>query len=294
MRMKKMLSLGFLIFGILGAMGAVLWIGISSGFFESKVEYEARLENVDGLRVGTSVEISGLKIGRVTNLDLKSIGEFTVTFNVRRRFSSLFRQDTKILIVRPNVIGEKIIIVEPGQAESPLLAEGGRVQVEKSTDLMEILGGKKLTQILADLGKIADNLKIIGYAFTDQRRTKAFVKLFDDMGPFVQNVSEMSRQVNIVAKDLNQDKVLPETLANLNALTIELQKLGPAITAVAPELPRASQRAIEVLDEMTITLKAMQKSFLLRGNVKEVREEEQRLPASERLERNINNKDNTK
>lgn len=281
MRMKKWLSIGFLLFGVLGAGSALLWLGISTGFFESKVAYEIEIDSVDGLRVGTAVEISGLKIGRVTAIDLKSIGQFTVRFSVRKQFETLFRTDTKILTVRPNVIGEKILLVEPGQPESELLTEGSRVQVEKSTDLMEALGGKKLNQILADLGKIADNLKIIGYAFTDKNRSKAFVKLFDDMGPFVKNVTEMSKQVTTMTKDLNDDKVFAETLSNLNALTIEFQKLTPAINAVAPELPRASQRAVEALDEMVVTLKAMQKSFLLRGNVKEVKDEELRLPASE-------------
>lgn len=281
MKTKKWMSISFLVLGVLGASSAVIWLGISSGIFESKVQYEVELESVDGIRVGTAVEISGLKIGRVTNLDLKSIGQFVVKFSVRKRFSSLFREDTKILTVRPNVIGEKILLVEPGSPSAVLLAEGSQVQIEKSTDLMEALGGKKLNQILADLGRIADNLKIIGYAFTDKKRSEAFVKLFDDMGPFVKNVTEMSRQVNVMARDLNDDKIFAETLANLNALTIEFQKLTPAINAVAPELPRASQRAVEALDEMVVTLKAMQKSFLLRSNVREVREEELRLPASE-------------
>lgn len=281
MRMKKWLTLSFLMVGVFGALTAVIWLGVSSGVFEKKVEYRLEIENVDGLRVGTAVEISGLKIGRVTSLDLKSIGLFEVKFNVRKRFESLFREDTKIVTIRPNVIGEKILVVEPGSPDKALLAEGSLVQVEKSTDLMELLGGRRLNQILGDLGKIADNLKIIGYAFTDKNRSKAFVKLFDDMGPFVKNVTEMSGQLNLMAKGLNHDQTLTDTLSNLNALTIELQKLTPAINAVAPELPRASKRAIEALDEMVIVLKAMEKSFLLRGNVKEVMEEEKtRFPAS--------------
>ena len=281
MRMRKWLSLSFLSVGILGALIAVIWLGISSGLFEPKVSYRIEMESVDGLRVGSAVEISGLKIGRVSELDLKSIGLFEVTFTVRKRFSNLFREDTRILAIRPNVIGEKILVVEPGSPSAILLAEGSLVKVEQSTDLMEILGGRKLNQILTDLGKIADNLKIIGHAFTDQNRSKAFVKLFDDMGPFVKNVTDMSRQVNLIAKDMNDDKMFAQTLQNLNILTVELQKLTPAINAVAPELPRASQRAIEALDEMVVTLKAMQKSFLLRGNVQEVKEEERRMPASE-------------
>jgi phospholipid/cholesterol/gamma-HCH transport system substrate-binding protein len=43
---------------------------------------------------------------------------------------------------------------------------------------------------------------------------------------------------------------------------------------LAPEIPRASERALEALDQTVVTLKALQKSFLLRGSVEEVRTEE--------------------
>ena len=55
----------------------------------------------------------------------------------------------------------------------------------------------------------------------------------------------------------------------------------PAINAVAPQLPTASKRAIEALDEVVVTLKAMQRSWMMRGNVKEVRELEKRKPANQ-------------
>jgi phospholipid/cholesterol/gamma-HCH transport system substrate-binding protein len=54
---------------------------------------------------------------------------------------------------------------------------------------------------------------------------------------------------------------------------------------VGPELPGASRRLLEALNETVVLLKAMQKSFLMRGNVREVREEEEalrRAPAADK------------
>ena len=73
---------------------------------------------------------------------------------------------------------------------------------------------------------------------------------------------------------------LGQIVTNLNRLTGELNKLSPAVEVLAPELPRTSRRAVEALDEMVVLLKAMQKSFLLRGSVREVKEDEARQPAS--------------
>ena len=70
-------------------------------------------------------------------------------------------------------------------------------------------------------------------------------------------------------------------IRNVNLLLTELQKLTPAINALAPDLPRTTQRAVEALDQTVILLKAMQKSWMLRSNVEKVKEEEQRKPAAD-------------
>jgi phospholipid/cholesterol/gamma-HCH transport system substrate-binding protein len=60
--------------------------------------------------------------------------------------------------------------------------------------------------------------------------------------------------------------------------------IEPTVKEIGPDMPRVSRRAIEALDEMVITLKAMQKSFLLSGKVKDVKEEEverKRRPAAD-------------
>lgn len=84
---------------------------------------------------------------------------------------------------------------------------------------------------------------------------------------------------------------LAKIAANLAVLTDEIQKTLPAVKAaleeVGPEFPRATRRAIEALDETVVTLKALQKSFLLRSNAREVREEEaarerSRIPATDK------------
>lgn len=82
---------------------------------------------------------------------------------------------------------------------------------------------------------------------------------------------------------------LAKIAANLAVLTDEIQNTLPVVKAVleeaGPEFPRATRRAMEALDETVVTLKALQKSFLLRSNAREVREEEAereraRIPAT--------------
>ncbi|MEO0337300.1 MAG: hypothetical protein AAF202_12970 [Pseudomonadota bacterium] len=148
---------------------------------------------------------------------------------------------------------------------------------------------------------------------------QSVISTFDRIEPLVRNLSTLTGEIVRVTKSASKEKkfdkiinnlvvltselnkVLPafnkeapdvgtqlaQVVKNLNILTVEFQKLTPAITAVAPELPKTSLRAVEALNEAVVTLKAMQRSFFLRGNVKEVRQEEakeeaeKRVPASE-------------
>ncbi|MES2855499.1 MAG: hypothetical protein V4692_06540, partial [Bdellovibrionota bacterium] len=132
--------------------------------------------------------------------------------------------------------------------------------------------------------------------------------IFDDIHPLIRNVTVLTGEANSMLKSVNSKKQLPRMLDNLVAVTDEVAKLLPQIkkespqlasdltkiirnvavltdelSAMGPELPRTSKRAIEALDETVVTLKALQKSFLLRSNVQEVRTEEaqrERQPAS--------------
>jgi phospholipid/cholesterol/gamma-HCH transport system substrate-binding protein len=69
-------------------------------------------------------------------------------------------------------------------------------------------------------------------------------------------------------------KDMTKLVGNLALLTEEFKVVIPALAEIAPDLPQSSRRALEALDEAVVLIKAMEKSFLVKGNAEEVREEE--------------------
>jgi phospholipid/cholesterol/gamma-HCH transport system substrate-binding protein len=124
----------------------------------------------------------------------------------------------------------------------------------------------------------------------DTNKDKKLVKLVDALKVTTGEVNKLLPEMNKIMPILAQ--VTPQMLkdspklaadmakiaGNLAILTDELHSTLPAfkelMTDVAPEVPRAGRRAMEALDETVVTLKALQKSFLLRSNAREVRDEE--------------------
>lgn len=305
----------FVIGAVVGTIGVSLVVAVKKGLFEPKIELETSLRSADGIHEGTVVSMQGLKIGSVQSVELISATEVRVRFQMAKRYEEKVRTDSVVRVIRPFIIGEKVLDVTIGQPEAPALAEGGKLPSEPTADIMDLVSGKTLGPSMEILGKVAENLKYVAEAFLDPKRSQAFVKMFDELSPLIKNASSLTSEANTLLKSANKDKKLLVTIQNLAAitsevnrmlpqfskespellthlskiaknmaiLTDEVQKTLPMMQKVAPEIPRASQRALEALDETVVTLKALQKSFLLRGSAQEVREEEakRRVPSSE-------------
>lgn len=157
-------------------------------------------------------------------------------------------------------------------------------------DMMDIVSGKKIGPFLGSIEGLATNLSTLAQAFADPKRTQAFVKMFDRMDPLILSLGKMSNEVAKLAADVNvilpqMQKEAPDLgkqVAQLvNQMKIITTTLTPAFKEVGPDLPHVSRRAVEALDEMVVTLKAIQKSFLLSGKVQDVRQEErERKPSA--------------
>ncbi len=306
------LFVGVAIFGFLFSM---LGVAVKQGWFDKKVYYMTSFQTADGVHVGTTVQIAGLKVGSVEDVELTADNKVTVNFYVLEKFQSKIKQDSNVQLVRPFVIGERILDISVGSPQSQMLTDGF-VKSTETLDLMTVLSGKQLGNYLMTMGGMMDNLKFLAEAFLDKNRTQAFVDMFDRIDPLLKNLNSMSVEVIKLSKQATKDenlgvvlgqlatttkelnKLIPEInqkaphmaqqitqiIGNMAVLTEEFKVIIPALAEVAPDLPRASRRAIEALDEAVILVKAMEKSMFIRGSASEVREEEAR--AAQQKQRN--------
>ena len=305
----------FVLAAVVGAIATLGALAVQKGWFEAKIKYTTSLRNAEGIREGTVVQIAGLRAGSVTHVELRANNEIIVQLEIAKKFDERIREESRVRAVRPFVIGEKVLEISVASDSSRKLVAGESIQSEATTDMMDFVSGKSMGASLESLNKILENVKTIADALLDPQRTKAIVQMVDDLSPLVKNASTLSKEAVIVMHDVNEDKRLSRMIANLDVMTSELAKLTPQLAhdtpelasdmkkiaknmavltdelqktlpmlqEIGPEVPRASRRAMEALDETVVTLKALQKSFLLRGSVRDVKEEEareQRLPAS--------------
>lgn len=300
-RMERMAGL-FVLTAVGAFLGFIILVAIKQGWFSARHTFRTTFAHGDGLHSGTQVQIAGLKAGRIDDVYLSDDNIIEVVLSVRGQFKTRIRQDSLARVVRPFVIGDKVVQITVGSANSPMVKDGNYITSEETMDIMDLIGGGKLGPYLETIDSLLGNLKFVAEAFADPKRSKLLIGMFDEMLPtmlHIQNVSEQMtkyKRLGKVMKNMSQltidvNKMLPamtsfaerlprmgelgeKTLAELSTLTSEMNKVLPVLAEIAPQLPAATQKSVRAMEEALIVLRAMQKSFLLSGAVEDVLEED--------------------
>ncbi len=275
----------FVVTAIVGCLVAAVSVAIKQGWLEEKIRFQTYFEHADGLHEGTVVQMAGLRAGSVTEVQLESDNKIKVSFYVLGKFRDKVKEDSSAQLIRPFLIGDRMLDVSVGSAELEPLAAMSIIPSQEATDIMSILSGKKLGLYMSQTAQMLENLKTVMEAFLSKDRTQNMVKIFDKLNPLIENMNTMSLEVTKLSKQATDQNNMKAVMMNVATLTAELNKTIPELTAalkeVGPDMPKTARRAVEALDEATVLIKAMQKSMLLRSNVEEVRtEEKKRVPAS--------------
>lgn len=302
----------FVLTAVVGSVMIAASIAVKQGWFDARVEYSTTFESAEGVHTGTSVKMAGLGVGSVRDVELLSDNRVKVTFDVLKKFSNRLREDSRASLVRPFIIGDRVLEVTVGSEAAAALQDGGVLASEETVDVMSVLSGRKTSQVMAQLAQVMGNLQTVVEAFADKERVHSVVRMFDRMEPLIGSMSAMSEEVVKLSRQVNKDQNLGKVLQQAVVLTTELNRILPELNRGNPEMgadlakltkslgkvtqeldrsfsqvdadmPSTAARMVEALNEATILIKAMQKSLFVRGSVREVREEEaqrRRLPAA--------------
>ncbi len=311
----------FVMLAIVGSIVTALSVAVKQGWFENKFKYQTVFNSAEGIHSGTVVQMAGLRAGSVEEIELLGNNKIKVVFYVIGKFQNRIRSDSNTQLVRPFVIGDRVLEVSVGSDEGTLVAEGSVIPSEETLDLMTLMSGKKLGSSLEKISGMLENVQYLMETFLDKTRTQSMVRIFDQLDPLLGNMNAMSEEVTKLSKHLTYDQNLKKTLVQTVILTKEFNRILPELNrknpelasnlaeltasltqmtqdfktvtgmlkSYGPEIPTVAKRALEALDEATILMKAMQKNFFIRSSVQEVKEEEdkeigqgERKPAREK------------
>jgi phospholipid/cholesterol/gamma-HCH transport system substrate-binding protein len=102
-------------------------------------DLNARFASADGIATGTDVRLHGIKIGRVSSLDLDP-KTYAAVVHVSIRDDVKIPEDSSIKVTSAGIMGSSYLAIQPGGSEKMLAAGGQLTNTQGSIDLMGLIG----------------------------------------------------------------------------------------------------------------------------------------------------------
>ena len=222
--MKKGIAgakLGIFIF--LGSMLLVIGIfmlGNKEALFKDTYTVKAYFNNIEGLRNGAPVRLSGIDVGAVKEIRIigDTVSILEVSMRLLTEIERFIRKDTYAEIQTEGLVGNKIVSLKMGDSKSEQVEDGGMILSREPVsfaDIIEETQGimaytKEMTKDLSDIvSKVNTGDGTIGKLLND-----------DDLYYAAANLTESA------------DRSLISITSELNSLTKQFNKLGTGIESV--------------------------------------------------------------
>ena len=136
---RSALDLAVGVFVILGIL-ALGWLSIRLGKVElwggEKYTVTADFPSAGGLKTGSTIEIAGVQVGRVTAIRLDNY-QARVVMSIEKAVR--LTEDSIASIKTKGLIGEKFVHISPGGSDKIIKPNGKITEVEPPIDLEELL-----------------------------------------------------------------------------------------------------------------------------------------------------------
>jgi len=100
----------------------------------------ADFASASGLNTGDPVEIAGVQVGKVESI---SLTDYQARVGLRIRDTVPLHMDAVATIEPEGLIGDRVVVIEPGNSEQPL-GPGDEIEQTKSLPSLQELVGKLL------------------------------------------------------------------------------------------------------------------------------------------------------
>ena len=237
---------------IIGIVGVVLGAAIVAGslqydklpFVNSVEQYSAYFAEAGGLRTGAPVQVAGLRVGSVSNIDLEG-ARVLVTFKVDKKIRLGDRSEAAIKT--KSLLGAKLLNVTPlgdGQLTQAIPLE----RTKSPYQLPDALGDLSSTISGLNTDQVSESLATLAQTFSE---TPPDIKIaVDGVARFSETLDKRDAQLRALLNDANKatsvlaqrsDQVV-SLIANTNALLAELRTQSAALGQISGHLSSVAKQ----------------------------------------------------
>lgn len=157
--LKQNIKLGaFVLSGLLLLAVALFYIGSESTFFNRTFNVSAVFRNIEGLKEGDKVWLSGVKIGTVKHVQIVAEGKVVVAMSLRDKQNEFIKKDATASVGSDGLVGNKIVVIRPGNAREAI-QDNDTINTFSPTDTQELINIAK--DVGSNTRSLTDDLRLI-------------------------------------------------------------------------------------------------------------------------------------
>ncbi len=247
------LSLGLVIF-ILG----VFTLGGQQKSFDKSIHISAVFDDVAGLKKGNDIWFSGVKVGTISSIKFVGISQVNVLMKVDQSTQQYIHRNSGVRISSDGLIGNKIIVIDGGSPQAPVVQDGDVLQAEKLLSTDDML--KTLQQNNQNLLAITTDFKLLSHKILQGKGTVGTLLADSLMGIQLRNsmrnleaatssAARLATQLNQFSNKMNTkgglaDKLLTDTATfnRIKGAVTQLQRAAANAVILTDNLNKASNK----------------------------------------------------
>ena len=156
---KQNIKLGaFVLAGVVLFFVAIAFMGKQGTLFNKTFTVSAVFKNVEGLKDGDAVWLSGVRIGIVKKVSIIDEGRVIVSLSLRERQNEFIKKDATATIGSDGLVGNKIVVIRPG-SDRMIIQDEDTINSFSPTDTQELFNLAK--EVGTNTKNITEDLKLI-------------------------------------------------------------------------------------------------------------------------------------
>jgi phospholipid/cholesterol/gamma-HCH transport system substrate-binding protein len=157
---RKAITVGiFLALALILFILGVFTLGGQQKSFEKSIKISAVFSDVQGLKKGNDVWFSGVKIGTISEIRFVGTSEVNVKMRIDQGTQQFIHRNSGVHISSDGFIGNKLIVIDGGSPQAPVVQDGDVLQAEKLSSTDDII--KTLQQNNQNLLSITTDFKLL-------------------------------------------------------------------------------------------------------------------------------------
>lgn len=224
---REFIRLGlFVTIGLASLIFLLYFIGSRQQLFSSAFPLEAVFRNVNGLKKGNNVRLAGIDIGTVRQITMLSDTAVLVKFQIRKSFAGFIQEDATATVGTDGLMGNRIIIISPGNGKSLGVSENFRLRSKEALDIDAMMRTLDITN-------------------------RNFAAMSEDMATAMKRIAH-----SLTLWEALEDKSLPlkisSTLSHIESTSQKANQLASMVTNVITDIAQSNKGIVPLMKDSTL------------------------------------------